>query len=149
MARLYPQLQGSQSLAKLASRLRWQEADEASKAPRLLHQIASEASWQWCLERDDGSLVASAAIIPDSDGRGWFAGYPGAGLKSGLELRPLIKLYRILDQAQVFDELRAWVASEDRRAIHFAKAFGFVYDCGPATGFSPTGRDMDLMLWRR
>jgi hypothetical protein len=59
----------------------------------------------------------------------------------------LFKIFR--DSGAVYDELRAWVASDDARAIRFAECFGFRLDCGPATGFSPTGRDMSLFLWRR
>jgi len=112
--------------------------------------VASEARWAWALEDDQGDFVASMAVIPDGERRGWFVSYPGARIRSSAELRPLFRLYTIFrDTGVVYDELRAWVASSDRRAIRFAEWFGFKYDCGPATGLSPTGRDMNLMIWRR
>jgi hypothetical protein len=76
-------------------------------------------------------------------------GYPGADLEDGLCLRPIIRRYRAMLAVGVFDELRAWVIASDRRAIQFAEHFGLAYDCGPATGYSPRGRDMNLYLWRR
>ena len=73
-----------------------------------------------------------------------------AAVSSSAELRPLFRLYTIFrDSGAVYDELRAWVASDDARAIRFAEWHGFRLDCGPATGFSPTGRDLGLYLWRR
>jgi hypothetical protein len=101
------------------------------------------------LESDQGEFIAAMAIVPDYPRRGWLVAYPGAAIKSGLELRPMLKIFNILGRMNVYDELRAWVCHEDARAIRFAKAFGFVYDCGPATGFSPTGRNMDLYTWRK
>lgn len=109
---------------------------------------ASEARWQWCLEGDDGTFIAAVSIIPDGERRGWLAGYPGAAIETGLELRPLLRLFRILCSAGVYDELRAWIVSDDTRSIRFASAFGFVYECGPALGLSPCGRDLDLYTWR-
>ena len=89
------------------------------------------------------------AIVPDIGTRGWLVSYPGAAITTGLELRPMMRLFKILCDMRVYSELRAWVCHHDERAIRFAKAFGFVYDCGPATAFSPTGRDMDLYIWRQ
>ena len=112
--------------------------------------VATTAKWAWTLEDDEGEFVASMAIMPDVNRRGWFVSYPGARIRSSAELRPLFRLYTIFrDSGAVYDELRAWVASEDERAIRFAEWFGFRLDCGPATGFSPTGRDLSLYLWRR
>jgi len=119
------------------------------KQPHLISVIRSQARWQWALETDQGTYIAGVAIMPDIDRRGWFVGLPGAALKTGLQLRPLIKLQNRLKSAGVFTELRAWVLADDPQAITFAQRFGFRYDCGPATGFSPTGRDMSLFKWSR
>lgn len=124
------------------------EKQEACAVPSYAEDIQALAKWQWCLEADDGRFIASMAIVPDFSDRGWFVAYPGSAIKTGVELRPLFRVFNILAQAKVYGELRAWVAHNDARAIRFAKSFGFVYDCGPAAGFSPTGRDMDLFLWR-
>jgi hypothetical protein len=129
--------------------MRTEDSLEALAAPHLAEFAASEAKWQWCLEGDRGELICAAAIIHDIGRKGWFVSYPGKALTSGLQLKPMIKLYRILIGCGIYDELRAWVCHQDDRAIRFAKSFGFVYDCGPAVGFSPTGRDMDLYTWRR
>jgi len=109
----------------------------------------NEAKWQWALETDSGGYIAGCAILPDGDRRGWFAGVPGTHLKSSVQLKPLIRLWRIFQTVDLYDEIRAWVMTDDDRAVMFAKRFGFVYDCGPATGFSPTGRDMSLFIWRK
>lgn len=112
--------------------------------------VATTAKWAWTLEDDDGEFVASMAIMPDVNRRGWFVSYPGERIRSSAELRPLFRLYTIFrDSGAVYDELRAWVASDDERAIRFASWFGFEFDCGPATRFSPTGRDLSLWLWQR
>lgn len=149
MAILYPNLTGSRNLISMLQELRPEDSSEALAAPHLAQVAASDAKWQWCLEADDGTFLASMAIVPDVDRRGWFVSYPGKAIASGQELRPMFKIFRILCQMDVYTELRAWVCHHDARAIRFAKSFGFVYDCGPATGFSPTGRDLDLYLWRR
>lgn len=107
-----------------------------------------ESKFSYCMTTDDGRLLAAIAIVPDGRRRAWLMGFPGRDLESALPLRPIIRRYRALLDAGAYDELRAWVASDDRRAIQFAESFGLAYDCGPATGFSPSGRDMNLYLWR-
>jgi len=148
MATLYPKITGSRSLTSMLHELRPEDSLEALEAPHLALIVLNDARWQWSLEDDQGRYVAGAAIIPDGNRRGWFIGYPGKALVSAIQLRPMIRLFNILAAANIYDELRAWVAHDDARAIHFAKSFKFVYDCGPATGFSPSGRDLDLFLWR-
>ncbi|HBS50100.1 MAG TPA: hypothetical protein DEA05_08445 [Rhodobacteraceae bacterium] len=111
--------------------------------------VATTAKWAWTLEDDEGEFVASMAIMPDVNRRGWFVSYPGERIRSSAELRPLFRLYTIFrDSGAVYDELRAWVASDDERAVRFASWFGFEFDCGPATRLSPTGRDLSLWLWQ-
>ena len=149
MATLYPNLTGSRSLTSMLHELRPEDSSEALAAPHLAQIAASEAKWQWCLEGDAGEFIAAMAIVPDVGRRGWLVSYPGKAITTGLELRPMLRLFLILGQMGVYDELRAWVCHDDARAIRFAKSFGFVYDCGPATGFSPSGRDMDLYIWRQ
>lgn len=118
--------------------------------PSLPEMVARQAKWAWTLEDDQGEFIASMAIMPDVGRRGWFVSYPGERARSAAELRPLFRLYTIFrDSGAVYDELRAWVACDDARAIRFAEWFGFRLDCGPATGLSPTGRDMGLYLWRQ
>lgn len=129
--------------------LRKPEQAEAFAAPHLADITQRQARWAWTLEGARGEFVASMAIVPDIGRRGWFVSYPGQGMTAA-QLRPLFRMFTIFrDSGAVYDELRAWVASDDPRAIRFAEWHGFAYDCGPATGFSPTGRDMSLFLWRR
>lgn len=150
MAKLYTGITGARTLPQMLQRLRPEERAEALAQPSLPQMVATTAKWAWTLERDDGEFLASMAIMPDVDRRGWFVSYPGAALRSSAELRPLFRLYTVFrDSGAVYDELRAWVASDDVRAIRFAEWFGFRLDCGPATGFSPTGRDLSLYLWRQ
>lgn len=109
--------------------------------------ILTEAKWQWRTEREDGSFVAAAAVFSDGQRRGWVAGFPGEGMKAH-ELRGLMRYLRDLQASGLYDELRAWVCADDMKSRGFAERMGFAYDCGPATGLSPTGRDMCLYLWR-
>ena len=109
----------------------------------------SSSKWQWSLETDSGGYMAGAAILPEQPRRGWFTAVIGVHLKSPAQIRPLIRLWDILQTYDLYDEIRAWVASDDVRAVKFAERFGFVYDAGPCTGFSPTGRDMSLFTWRK
>lgn len=150
MALLHPGITGRRTLLEMLQRLRSEEQADAFAQLSSPQMVEATARWSWTLEDDQGEFVASMAIMPDGDRRGWFVSYPGARIRSATELRPLFRLYTIFrDSGAVYDELRAWVASEDRRAIRFAEWFGFRLDCGPATGLSPTGRDLSLFLWRR
>lgn len=152
MAMLYPTVTGSGTWETVMPQLRPLVRAEASAAPYFHLTIEREAPWQWALEDDAGGYVAGAAIMPERHGgceRGWVCAFPGERLRSGVQIRPLIRLFRMLCDAGVYDELRAWVDAHDARAIAFAEAFGMRYDCGPASGFSPAGRDLSLYLWRR
>ncbi len=120
-----------------------------SKLPLSPTVTQRAARWQWALETDDGTYIAGVAIVPDIDRRGWVAGFPGEALNSAVQMRPLLRLYRNLLEAGVYNELRAWITSDDIQSIRFAECFGLRYDCGPATSFSPTGRDMSLFLWSK
>lgn len=111
--------------------------------------MMDECKWQWALETDNGGYIAGCAVLPDGDRRGWFAGVPGVHLKSGVQLKPLIRLWKIFQTVDLYDEIRAWVMTDDAQAVMFAERFGFMLDCGPATGFSPSGRDMSLFIWRK
>jgi hypothetical protein len=126
------------------------EADRAEASARLYStEVVARQKWAFCLEDEQGQFVASMAIVPDGPRRGWFVSYPGARIRSAAQLRPLFHRFTMFrDSLAVYDELRAWVASDDARAIRFAEWYGFRHDCGPATGFSPNGRDMSLFLWR-
>jgi len=150
MGMIYPGITGNRTLREMLRRLRIEDGAEALAQPSLAEAVQATAKWAWTLEDDQGEFVASMAIMPDGDRRGWLVSYPGARIRSSAELRPLFRLYTIFrDAGGVYDELRAWVAATDRRAIRFAEWAGFELDCGPATGLSPTGRDMNLMIWRR
>lgn len=150
MAMLHTGITGNRTLSEMLQRLRPEAQAEALAQPSLPQIVATTAKWAWTLEDDQGEFVASMAIMPDIGRRGWFVSYPSANIKSAAQLRPLYKLFYIFrDTADLYDELRAWVVSDDRRAIRFAEWGGFRYDCGPATAFSPTGADMSLYLWRR
>jgi len=129
---------------------------ECRAAPiEMLHE-AHEAPWSWSVEDRHGRFVAAAAIIPEPTNRAhrqgraraWFCGLPGEAMRSGLQLRPLISRFRHLAQAGVYDDIRAWLL-RDPVDWHFARHFGFAFDCGPAHGLSPTGRDLYLYRWRR
>ena len=90
------------------------------------------------------------AVVDDPlPGRGWFVAYAGERLKSPFQIRPMFNLFADLKRLGPYDELRAWVLTGEAREERFARRFGFRLDCGPASGFSPTGRDMSLWLWRR
>lgn len=148
MARILEGITGNRTLQEMLQTLRPEDRAEALARPSLV-EVVSEAKWAWTLEDDQGQFVGSMAIVHDFGRRGYFCCYPTEGMTAS-QLRPLFRMFTTFrDSGVVYDELRAWVASEDRRAKRFAEWFGFVYDCGPAAGLSPTGRDQDLYLWRR
>ena len=93
------------------------------------------------------ALVAAFCVIPDGERRGWFVGYRGRALRNGLQLRQGRAWLEAVKSD--FDELRAWVPSDTPGAQALAEWGGLRYDAGPATGLSPIGGDMTLMLWRR
>ena len=149
MTLMFPALIGSQrSTMQMQKSLRHDAACEASDQLLTIDTVIQMARWQWALETDAGEYIAGMAIVPDTTRRGWFCAFHGTALSNAVQLRPMIRMFNLLSQARVFDELRAWVLSDDAVAIRFAERFKFVYDCGPATGFSPTGADMTLYLWR-
>lgn len=82
-------------------------------------------------------------------GRAWACGYAGRGLNSPFQIGPLFDKFNDLKRLGPYHEIRAWIVDEDLREERFASWFGFEIDCGPAAGFSPTGRDMNLWTWRR
>jgi len=150
MAMLHVGITGNRTLNAMLQTLRPEEKAEAFAQPYLPEMVATTAKWAWALEDDNGEFVASLAIVPDINRRGWFVSFPSERIRSSAELRPLFRLYTIFrDSGAVYDELRAWVCPDDPRAIRFAEWGGFKLDCGPATGFSPTGRDLSLYTWRR
>lgn len=150
MGMLHLGITGNRTLPAMLRKLRPEDRAEALAQPSLADLVQETAKWSWTLEDDQGEFVASMAIVPDVGRRGWVVSYPGERIRSAAELRPLFRLFTIFrDSGAVYDELRAWVATDDARAIRFAEWIGFRLDCGPATGFSPTGRDMSLYLWRR
>lgn len=108
------------------------------------------ATWQAAITID-GAYVAGCAIVPDAfiPGRGWFVGYAGKRLTNFFQMRPLYDEFMLVRKAGPFAELRAWIIHGAAREQGFARKFGFEYDCGPSTAFSPGGRDMDLFVWRR
>jgi|GEM_PF-6471620 len=122
--------------------------DESYAQYRSIATGLQNARWQWCLETDDGRLIAAAMVVPDGDRRGWFVGFPGVGL-TALAMRPLIKRWRSFEHVGPYDVLRAWIRSDDAVAITFARAFNFQYDCGPADSLSPGGYDMSLYMWKK
>lgn len=123
--------------------------DEASAHLSSLEAVEACAPWRWSFVDDAGRFVAAMAIVPDLGRCGWFVAYPGHRLRTAAQIRPMIREYLAMRASGVYTELRAWVASEDEQAQRFARWFGFRFDCGPATGLSPTGRDLDLYLWRQ
>jgi hypothetical protein len=98
---------------------------------------------------DDRWIFGWAVLEDPVPGRGWFVAYAGEGLSSPFQIRPMLSRFQDLARLGPFDELRAWIVAGAEREERFAKWFGFELDCGPASGYSPTGRDMNLWLWRR
>lgn len=149
MARvLFNDLRAGRSNATILNALRPTQRDEALAAPFFLEETR-KAAWQWGLTIDD-EYICGAAIMPDvMPGRGWFVAYAGKALVSPFQIRPMFQLFRDLARLGPYDELRAWVLDGFEREERFARWFGFELDCGPASGFSPTGRDMNLWIWRR
>jgi len=129
----------------MTQQLRPEAKDEAFDQLSTIRAGIERSRWQWCLERDDGSLIAAAMIYPDGINRGWVAGFPAANMRA-VEIRPLLRLFTIYCRMMPKMSLRAWIDANDQRAITFAKAFGLAYDCGPAVGLSQDGRDMNLYL---
>lgn len=138
---------GSHPRSYVISELQELHRAELLKQTSSLTVIQSQSKWQWCLDDAQGRYLASVAIIDDGHRRGWIVAMAGRRL-SASNLRPLIRRWRAFTHATVYDELRAWVHTHDKRAKRFAEAMGFTYDC-TASGFSPLGYDMDLYLWRR
>jgi hypothetical protein len=101
----------------------------------------------------DGVFLAGMAVVPDDlsarGDRGWFVAYPGEALVNGFQIRPMFNLFNDLKRLGPYNELRAWVHHGAEREEQFAKSFGFALDCGPASGLSPSGCDMNLWLWRK
>lgn len=111
----------------------------------------SVSQWQWHVQFD-GHYVCGFWCIPDGpDGRGLVSMLFGS-IVDQLPLRywcrqPRAEWRRVL-RSGAYPSLRAWVACEDARAKRFAQFMGFAYDCGPATGYLPDGKDADLYIWR-
>jgi hypothetical protein len=141
-------LLGPQSLDEFIAKLRDSDQPDLMARPELVSQAEALSRWKWRVE-DDHGLIFAAATIPDGDGRGWFCGYPGKRFTHGAAMRPVLRMFKMLTGGGAVDELRAWIRSDDERAIRFALWGGFRLDCGPATGISPAGHDMSLFLWRR
>ncbi|RMD95096.1 MAG: hypothetical protein D6811_01525 [Alphaproteobacteria bacterium] len=93
---------------------------------------------------DGGRWRAGVAVIPDGAGRCWISGWRAWDVKAP-QLRPLLRWWRGGERER-WREVRAWIAADDARAKRFAAWCGLRYDCGPASGISPAGRDMEL--WR-
>ncbi|AGH16031.1 hypothetical protein DVVG_00045 [Dunaliella viridis virus SI2] len=90
------------------------------------------------------------AVVPDLiPSRAWFVAYRSKALRSPFQIRPMFDLFRDLARLGPYDELRAFILTDEPMHERFASWFGFRLDCGPATGYSATGRDMNLWLWRR
>lgn len=148
MAKITHGITGQRTLPAMLERLRKPERAEAFAASPSALTIPSAASWAWTIESDEGEFLASAAVV-DEAGEGWVVAYPGAALVGIRQIMPLVRMFRTYQELGPHDTLRAWVAAEDERAIRFATWCGLLYECGPAIGFSPTGRDMSLFVWRR
>lgn len=91
--------------------------------------------------------MAGAAFYEEQPGRFMLSGWPTRYMEA-IHLRPLIREWRLLVRLGVIQECRALIVDGVEKHEAFAKAFGFRLDAGPMTGFSPTGEDMNLWLWR-
>lgn len=117
------------------------------KAPHLW-TLAASSAWQRSLEID-GQWIAGIAVLEELvEGRGWLAGFPTTDLTSAGQILPLIREFRALQASGHYRELRAWIYDGAQVEERFAQWCGLRLDCGPASGYSPTGRDMNLWLWR-
>lgn len=99
----------------------------------------------------DGEFLAGIAVVPEDayTDRGWLCFWPGEILRSAHQIAPLLPLFNDLKRLGPYRELRAWVLDGCPVEERFATWAGLRLDCGPASGLSPTGRDMNLYLWRR
>lgn len=113
-------------------------------------EATQSAAWQWAITIDE-DWIAGVAVQPDAIGprRAWISAYASARLSSGFQIRPLIDRFEDLKRLGPYDEIRAWILDGEPREERFAQRFGLRLDCGPATGFSPTGRNMNLWRWSR
>lgn len=147
--RLWNDLRGGKSNATILSELRETQKDEPSKAAYFL-ECATRSPWQWGMTIDD-RWIAGMAVMDEAPylNRGWFVAYAAEALVSPFQIRPMFGLFRDLARLGPYDELRAWVVDGAAREERFARWFGFVLDCGPASGYGPSGQDMNLWLWRR
>lgn len=97
----------------------------------------------------DGEWIAGCAICEELPGRAFFVAYASEDLVSFFQIRPMLEEFKIACRLGPWKELRAWVLTGSEREERFAARFGFKFDCGPATGISPTGLDMGLWKWTR
>lgn len=148
--RLWNDLRCGMSNAKILSALREIPRLEGLAAPYFLEASTQSATWQWGMTID-GEFLAGAAVVPDPAyvDRGWLCAYPGELLESIWQIMPLIRLTRDLQRLGPYREMRAWILDGAEVEERFASWMGFRLDCGPASGLSPMGRDMNLWLWRR
>ena len=150
--RVWDDLRAGQSTPRIWNELREIQRDELSAAPHLMDFATQNATWQQAITID-GRFIAGCAVFEDDiapgRGRGWFVGYAGRGLTSAHQIRPLIERWALFARLGPYQTLRAWVVAGAKREERFADFFGFRYECGTASGFSPAGRDMDLWIWRR
>lgn len=146
--RLWNDLRAGKSNAQILRELRPIQSEEASAVPYFLEATQS-APWQWGMTIDD-TFLAGMAVMPDPvPGRGWFVAYAGEILETPFQIRPMFDRFRDFARLGPFHTLHAWVLDGHRREERFAEWFGFSFDCGPATGFSPTGKDQNLWKWTR
>lgn len=137
----------------MISSLQERQALEASRAVGSIDLAESLCDWQWSLETLDGKYIAGMCVVPNEydPRRGWFVGYPGKAISgAGFELRPLFKLHKMLiHEMDMFDDLFAYVLSDDPIANSFAKWFGFAYEAGPIREFSPARQDLNIYRWSK
>lgn len=103
----------------------------------------------------DGKLLLVMWVVREPytiTRRGWLSMLVGSAIDR-VPLRAwaprMLTYWRLLSSTWDYDEVRAWVPSEDARAKRFADRLGFKYDAGPCMGILPDGRDGDIHLWRR
>ena len=146
--RLWNDLRCGKSNYEILQTLRPAAKSAVLAVPYLL-EYAAQTEWQWGMTIDD-QFLAGMAIEPDIlPRRAWFCAYPSELLTNPFLIRPLFNLFNDMKRLGPYDEIRAWVIDGAEREERFAAWFGFVLDCGPASGYSPTGEDMNLWIWRR
>jgi hypothetical protein len=147
--RSHPKLTAGKSIEAILSVLREIHRVEAFAALSYLAATQS-APWQIGVTNSAGDWIFGVAVMPDGiEGRGWLVAYASDQLTKASQLRCIGREFRLMQRLGPWHQLRAWIPDGDTIEEEFAKWAGLRLDCGPASGLSPSGRNMNLWLWER